>query len=130
LLSIGAPDMAGTQRTRDATGVCHVFLSHAGEQKKSYVDCLHQLLLREGGRGQRRNQCINVFMDQHSLKPGGTAWAVVEENVRNCRIGGAQEHGLVLFRSNCTPSAAFAHQMQTSCASCLQRITPANYERS
>jgi hypothetical protein len=106
--SIGPPDMAGTQSTGDTSNVCHVFLSHSGEQKSSYVDCLHQLLVREGGRGQRRNQCINVFMDQHSLEPGSTAWAVIEENARNCRIGGACAHSRFRFRSKCTQSIAQA----------------------
>jgi hypothetical protein len=112
--------MAGTQSARGTTGVCHVFLSHAGEQKKSYVDCLHQLLVREGGRGQRRNQCINVFMDQHSLEPGIPAWAVIEENARSCRIGGAHEHGRFLLRSKCTQSTWGTRSIQ----SCVQTVTP------
>jgi hypothetical protein len=118
--------MAGTPSARDTAGVCHVFLSHSGEQKKSYVDCLYQLLVREGGRGQRRNQRINVFMDQHSLEPGSTAWAEIEKNARSCLIGGAHKHGRFLLRSNCTQSTASAHRMHTI-AFMHSIITPAWY---
>ena len=38
-----------------------VFLSHAGEQKKVFVDFLYQALIEEG---------ITVFMDEPSLVPG------------------------------------------------------------
>jgi hypothetical protein len=69
--------------------VCHVFLSHAGEQKKTFVDCLHQLLVREGRRGTQRNQCINVFLDQHSLEAGNNAWAAIEEKAQTCLVGTA-----------------------------------------
>jgi hypothetical protein len=106
--------------TRDTNGACHVFLSHAGERKKSFVDCLHQLLVREGGRGQRRKQCINVFMDQHSLEPGMKAWATIEEKAQSCRIGGANEHGRFLLRKKCTPST----WGKRSTYSCVQSITP------
>jgi hypothetical protein len=68
-------------------GVCDVFLSHAGEQKKYIVDCMYQLLVREGGRGRQRSHRLNVFLDQHSLELGGTAWAVMEEKAATCRIG-------------------------------------------
>jgi hypothetical protein len=80
----------------DPQDVCDVFLSHAGEQKKAFADCLYQLLVRAGGRGKQQGQSINVFMDQHSLQLGDQPWAVMEEKARTCRIGGAHEHACLL----------------------------------
>jgi hypothetical protein len=79
--------MADTSSSHDSNDVCHVFLSHAGEQKKAFVDCMHQLLVREGSRGKRRDQCINVFLDQHSLKAGSSAWSVIKEKAQTCHVG-------------------------------------------
>jgi hypothetical protein len=79
--------MAAELATLATNAVCDVFLSHAGEQKKSFVDCVYQLLTHVGGRGWQRSHRINVFLDQHSLKPGNPAWAVMDEKAATCRIG-------------------------------------------
>jgi hypothetical protein len=54
-----------------------VFLSHAGEQKKAFVDCLYQILVRAGGMGKQHTECFKVFLDQHELQLGvtpGKSW--------------------------------------------------------
>jgi hypothetical protein len=83
-----AADELGTAfATLDTDEVFDVFLSHAGEQKKSYVDCLYQILVRAGGRGKQRTECFKVFLDQHELALGVTPWKVMEHAARTCRIG-------------------------------------------
>jgi hypothetical protein len=77
-----------TLDANDVCDVCDVFLSHAGEQKKGIVDCVYQILVRLGGsRRKRRNQCVKVFLDQHSLPFGVTPWEVMKRTAGECRIG-------------------------------------------
>jgi hypothetical protein len=79
--------MATHSASLDANAACDVFLSHAGEQKKGIVDCVYQLLVRLGGSGKRRTQCVKVFLDQHSLQFGVTPWEVIVHTARTCRMG-------------------------------------------
>jgi hypothetical protein len=48
-------------------GACHVFISHAGEQKHRFVD-----FLREGFE-DRYGTDVKVFVDEYDLKPGDAA---------------------------------------------------------
>ena len=69
----GATDGAEGARSSCAAGAAaasasspapaHVFLSHAGEQKRSFVDCLHTLLTVAYDVG-------TAFLDERSLVPG------------------------------------------------------------
>jgi hypothetical protein len=75
----------------------------AGEQKKTYVDCLHRILLSVGGVQPRGKRLVKVFLDQHSLGIGSirTPWSVMEHEARNCRIGRHVHHadGVNVLRS-------------------------------
>jgi hypothetical protein len=83
-----AADELGTAfATLETNEVFDVFLSHAGEQKKAYVDCLYQILVRAAGRGKQRTECFKVFLDHHDLPFGVTAWKLMEHAARTCRIG-------------------------------------------
>ena len=56
-----------------------VFLSHAGEQKKVFVDSLYHVLTEEG---------ISVFMDEPSLVPGTPeAWDSIVEALQTAAVG-------------------------------------------
>jgi hypothetical protein len=123
-----SPEMAAEARDRGTKGACDVFLSHAGEQKKAYVDCLYQILVHVGGRGlaKPRQRCIEVFLDQHGLQPGATAWAVVEEKARNCRIGESHQssrHALKQ-RQSTTPKTTFDLVVARLCAEARHSINP------
>jgi hypothetical protein len=91
--------MATESASLEAHDVCDVFLSHAGEQKKAIVDCVYEILVRLGGSRNRRNQCVTVFLDQHSLQFGVTPWEVMERTARTCRIGVPFHHGRCLLDS-------------------------------
>jgi hypothetical protein len=108
-----SPEMAAEASDRDTKDTCDVFLSHAGEQKKAYVDCLYQILVRMGWRGaaKHQQQCIEVFLDQHELQPGATAWAVIEEKARTCRIGGAHVHYHCIYRNTPPWFAQARHEL-------------------
>ena len=57
-----------------------VFLSHAGEQKKVFVDVLYHLLTEER---------IRVFMDEPSLVPGTPeSWNTIVRNLKTAAVGG------------------------------------------
>jgi hypothetical protein len=75
--------------TLDPKDACDVYLSHAGEQKKTFVDCLFQLLECSAGVKGKRQRLLKVFLDQHSLTIGDrfTPWEVMEYEARHCSIG-------------------------------------------
>jgi hypothetical protein len=56
------------------------FLSHAGEEKKEFVDCLNTILKHAGSN-------LNIFMDERSLQPGDDGWDVIELAARTSRVG-------------------------------------------
>ena len=59
-----------------------MFLSHAGEQKKVFVDFLYHVLTEEG---------ISVFMDEPSLVPGDpNAWDSIVEALEAAAVGVAR----------------------------------------
>ena len=59
-----------------------VFLSHAGEQKKIFVDVLYHVLTEEG---------MSVFMDEHSLAPGTPeAWQSIVGALNSAAVGVAR----------------------------------------
>jgi hypothetical protein len=72
-----------TAAMRDAVGARQydVFLSHAGEKKGDFVDCLNAILKNNVGAR------VRVFMDEHSLEAGDHAWGEIEAAARNARIG-------------------------------------------
>jgi hypothetical protein len=82
-----AADVGSKLATPGGEDLFDVFLSHAGEQKKTFVDCLHQILVRAGGRGEHRTERFNVFLDQHALQFGVAAWEVMQHAARTCRVG-------------------------------------------
>jgi hypothetical protein len=60
----GGSGRAAGPTAADATSPAPlVFLSHAGEQKHSFVDCLHTLLTRT-------YKVAPVFLDERTLEPG------------------------------------------------------------
>jgi hypothetical protein len=70
---------------------CDVFLRHEGEQSRTFMDCLHRILLFVGGANRNRQRALlKVFMDPRALETGTskTPWPVMEHEARNCHIGG------------------------------------------
>jgi hypothetical protein len=57
-----------------------VFLSHAGEQKPVFVDCLHTILTNVGAK-------VSVFMDEHSLEPGDHGWDEIDAAANTAHLG-------------------------------------------
>ena len=56
-----------------------VFLSHAGEQKKEFVDTVCTLLTEV--------HSIRTFVDEHELQPGDAAWPAMEAALREAAVG-------------------------------------------
>jgi hypothetical protein len=70
---------------------CDVFLCHEGEQNRTFMDCLHRILLCAGGANRNRQAAsLKVFVDPRALETGTskTPRPVMEHEARNCRIGG------------------------------------------
>lgn len=59
--------------------VYDVFLSHAGQQKKGFVDILNTVLLSTPAK-------IKVFLDQHSLNPGHHGWETIVSAANSARV--------------------------------------------
>jgi hypothetical protein len=57
-----------------------VFLSHAGEQKRHVVDCLHTLLTRT-------YDVAPVFLDEHTLEPGTHNEPAMRDAVGRAPVG-------------------------------------------
>ena len=55
-----------------------VFLSHAGEQKRIFVDFVYEALKEEG---------VAVFMDESSLRCGDTAWPTITAALQGACVG-------------------------------------------
>ena len=58
-----------------------VFLSHAGEQKQIFIDFLYEALREEG---------VDVFMDESSLRCGDTAWPTILAALHRASVGVSQ----------------------------------------
>jgi hypothetical protein len=65
-----------------------VFLSHAGEQKRDFVDCLYMILTEVYGVGP-------VFMDEHSLVPSTLNEPVMLAAVKDAPLGALRGPGTV-----------------------------------
>lgn len=59
---------------------CDVFLSHAGEQKREHVDCVHTIAkyILPG---------VSVFLDQHSLEFGDDADPEMTKAMNEAAVG-------------------------------------------
>ncbi len=67
------------QRGDGAEDECDVSLSHAGEQKKNFVDLMHAWLT------ELYHQ--NCFLDEHSLRRGNHSWLQMEKSLRSASVG-------------------------------------------
>ena len=56
-----------------------VFIAHAGEQKKEFVDTLRVLL--------RYGHGLNVFVDEWCLRPGDDAPGIMQEQLSTAAVG-------------------------------------------
>jgi hypothetical protein len=99
----------------NARGNYDVFLSHAGEQKLAFVDCLYTLL---------KNQLpddISVFMDEHSLEPADPSpWETIVHAARHTRVGKAL-HTCVSLAVQRT-SGAWASDLTQPYHPCVYRL--------
>jgi hypothetical protein len=59
---------------------CRVFISHAGEEKRGFV----AFLLEEFNR---RYPALEVFVDEYSLKMGGSAMPAIEAALGDAFVG-------------------------------------------
>ena len=82
-----------------------VFISHAGEQKKGFVDVLYHALTEEG---------ISVFVDEHSLVPGTPeAWESIIEALTAAAVGVARcADTQVAYDPLCCPAHCPAQRFQ------------------
>jgi hypothetical protein len=71
---------------------------HAGEEKRKFVDPIHQILESVGGVKGKRQRVLKVFMDQHSLQIGDKKkpWDVMQFEAQHCRIGRRTHHPATL----------------------------------
>ena len=83
------PLLQATQRGDGAEAKLDVFLSHAGEQKKDFVDLIHAWLTEV-----YRLKC---FLDEHSLRRGDYAWLQMEKSLRLASVGQTFLHDLLLI---------------------------------
>jgi hypothetical protein len=60
--------------------LCHVFISHAGEQKAVFVDMLHEAF-------RQRYPAVKVFVDERSLQGGGDAMRGIFDNLADAFLG-------------------------------------------
>jgi hypothetical protein len=60
--------------------LCHVFISHAGEQKALFVDVLHEAF-------RQRYPAVKVFVDERSLQGGGNAMRSIFDNLADAFVG-------------------------------------------
>ena len=82
-----------------------MFLSHAGEQKKVFVDFLYSVLTEEG---------ISVFMDEPSLTPGTSeSWQSIVEALRSAAVGVPKT--LVFIGLLNTPALCFCTAQAVQC---------------
>ena len=65
-----------------------VFLSHAGQQKRIFVDHVYEALREEG---------VAVFMDESSLRLGDTAWLTITAALQGAVVGVTQAVGVCLW---------------------------------
>lgn len=68
-----------------------VFISHAGEQKKVFVDVLHSFLEIEG---------ISSFVDEYDLVPGNKNWAAIEKALKEATVGKAHSSCVLLHKAD------------------------------
>jgi hypothetical protein len=59
---------------------CHVFISHAGEEKRGFVD----FLLADFNK---RYPALTVFVDDYSLKVGGDAMSAMSAALQDAFVG-------------------------------------------
>ena len=71
--------LQATQRGDGTEAKWDVFLSHAGEQKKDFVDLMHAWLTEV-----HRLKC---FLDEHSLRRGDFSWEQMEKSLRLAAVG-------------------------------------------
>ena len=118
-LPYGAPGLAISSAavSRSQTSV---FISHAGEQKKEFVNVLNLALAEEG---------IYPFVDEHSLEPGTPeAWDNIVETLKTAAVGVpnvlvsdaivSQHHSKVyLFHTVCIRAQCMLHSAQCAAQS-------------
>ena len=71
--------LQATLRGDGAEEKCDVFLSHAGEQKKDFVDLIYAWLTEV--------HQLKCFLDEHDLRPGDQAWLQMEKSLRLASVG-------------------------------------------
>lgn len=78
-------------QTNLPAGPCtpEVFIAHAGEQKRGFVDLLRVLL--------RDIHALDVFVDEWSLQPGDHAPPIMRQSLAAAAIGALQfEHVMLI----------------------------------
>ena len=70
--------MLGKRELMTGPGQPDVFLSHAGEQKRCFVDYLREFLDREE---------VSHFLDEYSLQPGDKAWPTIVQALEGAAVG-------------------------------------------
>jgi hypothetical protein len=77
----GGSTIRQTHEYKPPTGkLCQVFISHAGEQKRGFVDFLRKEF-------NDRHAALEVFVDQYSLKMGGSAMPAIEAALGDAFVG-------------------------------------------
>jgi hypothetical protein len=85
LLSAGAVSLRSTiaqgRQYKPPTGkLCRVFISHAGQEKRGFVAFLREEF-------KRSHPALDVFVDEYSLKMGGSAMPAIEAALGDAFVG-------------------------------------------
>jgi hypothetical protein len=98
--------------TMTAEEIIRIFLSHAGPDKRDFVDFLYTLL-------KEALLSVNVFLDQHSLKYSSVAAERMEKAVHEACVGKTCLWVCPLSSASAIPSGD-AHRLRSARSCCSE----------